>query len=505
MSIKKGSRTIASSVPVTEWGSVDGTLADQADLKSALDSKAPTYSPTFTGTPIAPTAPIDVSNNQIATTRYVQEALLNAEANLPEQSGNAGKFLTTNGQLPSWANVDALPSQAGNNGKYLITNGTTASWSTLNGVVHLTGNESIDDTKTFTSSIHRTGALSSSMTSTIRLIDTNNKGSIQIDGYYASEEIYNRLRADNVTSNKNAWLDVRISDTGVGTLNVGGSVTSWRNNTASSSTTSNDVALIGWVNDPTKSTNVVHRSGDETIAGNKTFSNSIKLSGIDITSGTESLRDIIGMDTNDKRFGGFRFIHTTGDSRQSTLYVCNSDGTYANGLSISVGSNGTVSTSAPNPEANSNNNSIATTSWVNTKISGVTLNAGTNIEIDNNKNINYTGPRYYRLATRTWTYAQWTQYCERGVTTNISPSYTVIGINAGDLVTVEGICSDRGNASVLAWGIANGEPAAETNNVSVTFLGLNIQDSFYVPYPIKVVTVLPSSPDANTIYIIKGS
>ena len=70
MSIRKGSRTIASSVPVTEWGSVDGTLADQVDLKSALDSKASSYSPTFTGIPIAPTAPIDTSNNQIATTKF---------------------------------------------------------------------------------------------------------------------------------------------------------------------------------------------------------------------------------------------------------------------------------------------------------------------------------------------------------------------------------------------------------------------------------------------------
>lgn len=30
-----------------------------------------------------------------------------------------------------WATVDALPSQTGNSGKYLTTNGTTASWSTI--------------------------------------------------------------------------------------------------------------------------------------------------------------------------------------------------------------------------------------------------------------------------------------------------------------------------------------------------------------------------------------
>ena len=50
---------------------------------------------------------------------------------LPSQSGNSGKFLTTNGTVASWATVDALPSQSGNSGKFLTTNGTTASWATV--------------------------------------------------------------------------------------------------------------------------------------------------------------------------------------------------------------------------------------------------------------------------------------------------------------------------------------------------------------------------------------
>jgi len=50
---------------------------------------------------------------------------------LPSQTGNTGKFLTTNGSTASWANVDALPSQTGNSGKYLTTNGSSASWATL--------------------------------------------------------------------------------------------------------------------------------------------------------------------------------------------------------------------------------------------------------------------------------------------------------------------------------------------------------------------------------------
>lgn len=47
---------------------------------------------------------------------------------LPAQSGNNGKFLTTNGSTMSWATVDALPSQSGQSGKFLTTDGTSSSW-----------------------------------------------------------------------------------------------------------------------------------------------------------------------------------------------------------------------------------------------------------------------------------------------------------------------------------------------------------------------------------------
>ena len=52
--------------------------------------------------------------------------------NWPTQVGNGGKFLTTDGNILSWATVSGsgttLPSQTDNSGKYLTTNGTTLSW-----------------------------------------------------------------------------------------------------------------------------------------------------------------------------------------------------------------------------------------------------------------------------------------------------------------------------------------------------------------------------------------
>ena len=53
-----------------------------------------------------------------------------AGSSLPSQTGQSGKFLTTDGTDASWATVDALPSQTGMDGKFLRTNGTTASWET---------------------------------------------------------------------------------------------------------------------------------------------------------------------------------------------------------------------------------------------------------------------------------------------------------------------------------------------------------------------------------------
>lgn len=50
----------------------------------------------------------------------------------PSQTGNSGKFLTTNGTATSWGVVpDTLPSQTGNSGKYLTTDGSTPSWGTI--------------------------------------------------------------------------------------------------------------------------------------------------------------------------------------------------------------------------------------------------------------------------------------------------------------------------------------------------------------------------------------
>lgn len=81
----------------TELNYVDGVTSA---IQTQLDAKAPIASPTFTGTPAAPTASVGTGGTQIATCGFVAAtAFVSA---LPAQTGNSGKFVTTDGTNASW-------------------------------------------------------------------------------------------------------------------------------------------------------------------------------------------------------------------------------------------------------------------------------------------------------------------------------------------------------------------------------------------------------------------
>lgn len=75
-------------------------------------------SPEFTGTPKAPTAIAGTNTTQIATTAFVQTATSGV---IPSQTGNSGKFLTTDGSDLSWG----TPSGGGDSNIFVATYGTT--------------------------------------------------------------------------------------------------------------------------------------------------------------------------------------------------------------------------------------------------------------------------------------------------------------------------------------------------------------------------------------------
>jgi hypothetical protein len=128
--IQAGNTTFQSHGPTHGFGQPDAVTIAQSQvtgLSASLSGLSPISSPTFTGIPAAPTATAGTNTTQIATTAFVATAIGAIDA-LPNQSGNNGKFLGTNGTIASWQTVNALPSQTGNAGKTLTTDGTNASW-----------------------------------------------------------------------------------------------------------------------------------------------------------------------------------------------------------------------------------------------------------------------------------------------------------------------------------------------------------------------------------------
>ena len=75
--ISDGNGKVAvSAVTSTELGYLDGVTSS---VQTQLNAKAPLASPSFTGTPTAPTVATSTVGNQIATTQYVYNAIVEAE------------------------------------------------------------------------------------------------------------------------------------------------------------------------------------------------------------------------------------------------------------------------------------------------------------------------------------------------------------------------------------------------------------------------------------------
>jgi hypothetical protein len=94
----------AVNVEKTDRTNADTTLQNNIDAVTA--SKAGLNSPSFTGTPTAPTAPSGTNTTQLATTAFVVAQAFSAI--LPGQSGNGGKFITTDGTTARWAAVPLI-------------------------------------------------------------------------------------------------------------------------------------------------------------------------------------------------------------------------------------------------------------------------------------------------------------------------------------------------------------------------------------------------------------
>lgn len=109
-------RLLKSAIKLT-WPNVTATLTASSVefnylagvtslIQVQINAKAPSASPALTGIPTAPTAVPGTASNQVATTAFVSAQAFSL--NLPGQTGNALKFLGTDGASATWQ--DPIPS-----------------------------------------------------------------------------------------------------------------------------------------------------------------------------------------------------------------------------------------------------------------------------------------------------------------------------------------------------------------------------------------------------------
>lgn len=120
---------------------------------------------------------------------------------------------------------------------------------------------------------------------------------------------------------------------------------------ASSSTLEELVATTGWVNDPDKSTNVVHKTGNETITGTKVFNGT---SPIKLGKAGNTYTEVQFTSDGSTRLGGLRNIRE-GNTDNMQMYVASKDGSSILGsIQINRDDNNGILATAPHPAASTN-------------------------------------------------------------------------------------------------------------------------------------------------------
>jgi hypothetical protein len=156
----------------------------------------------------------------------LQDLLTAGGTSLPDQTGNTGKFLTTDGTDASWAAADALPDQTGNSGKVLTTNGVAASWDVFTSGVQQLPSPAVNspaDTLTNTSLTYTVSSIATIGLGTRTV--TLSTGSTSISTVSASEGsasiVGSTIVVTGVTS---ASITITYQYTAVGTFNVSAKV-----------------------------------------------------------------------------------------------------------------------------------------------------------------------------------------------------------------------------------------------------------------------------------------
>ena len=245
---------------------------------------------------------------------------------------------------------------------------------------------------------------------------------------------------------------------------------------AVSSTSYSFIPTMGWVNDPARSLNVVHRSGNETISGIKTFNNNVYFKvGTYIVNTEYSMYDGTGSSKylhfldKDSHITGWVESRMSGDG-QSMLRLWSktyTDNTYTTTvdsvIDVVANKDGTKYATAPTPAANSNDTKIATTQWVraniNNSIDNTTISKNSSDKLQAigtvNKNTasGSTNPIYdwvgtlaeYELQNVATTHPDWVCY----ITDDVEGGETVYTKTEQDVMLAEKADVDLSNSTRL--------------------------------------------------------
>lgn len=222
-------------------------------------------------------------------------------------------------------------------------------------VVHKTGNEPIEGEKIFTSNITVSNPNGVSIMQCVDPANTNNNAKIQ---YYVGD-------------NSASFANVQNGST-IGGIRIDNSGYAYSIKPPVAGDNSNEIATTNWCYDPAKSTNLVHRSGSETIAGTKTFlpdSRTIYLKDDETILANNPSVDrypcrFIWLDKNNIQLGYMQIYEYTNGNRNVGIGIRNKQNTTFHALSVWVEPNGTAYVTVPSPSSSDNSTKVPTTAWV---------------------------------------------------------------------------------------------------------------------------------------------
>lgn len=270
--------------------------------------------------------------------------------------------------------------QSSTTGTEMATTGWVNDPTKSTNVVHRSGDETIDGVKTFNNTVLSYNPLNAfnSLNKNITrgtaptskqegfLTRTGDKYNTNLAGIYYMHTIENENSLSMLVYDptKSSGYDQAFLRLGYGGSGAYTQTVKPANNGSQSSA---NIATVGWVNDPSASLNVVHRSGDESVSGTKTMLAQRFIFG---ATNLGSYKEIeVRAEDGSKRLGLLRFTNgTDGITRSVEISVVDNTNSNRGGVKVGINSNGDTYATAPRPKEDRNDNSIATTAWVRTLI-----------------------------------------------------------------------------------------------------------------------------------------